>query len=368
MGTVMAEGFQVACPSCEARLKLQDASAGGKRIRCPKCETAFIVPALTSAPATRSSSVSTPARKPSAPARLAATASKAKARPPAELDDFLGGLNSLDEFEDEAPRAPAPPKRAAAPKAKPKAREFEETVPGSDKRGRGKRKGNDFLSSLGILGWIAGGCVGGLVGGGIWAAIGHFTGVEIGWIAWGVGFVVGLGVRIGAGENYGIAPGGTAAGIAIATILIAKLFVANSQVEHMKVLLSDVKGQEQIVMHSLAMDVVGEYEAQGKQLVWPRRGYGKYKETMSAETAEEPEDFPPEVWTEAETRWAAIPEDQKKATLEIASIGGNAMLEVAGFSAVVEIWKDNLKRPVNILFFILAAVSAFKLGYGSDLE
>ena len=40
--------------------------------------------------------------------------------------------------------------------------------------------------------------LGGLAGGLIWILVGYFTGAEIGWIAWGVGFLVGVGVRFAA--------------------------------------------------------------------------------------------------------------------------------------------------------------------------
>ena len=40
---------------------------------------------------------------------------------------------------------------------------------------------------------IIGGALGGLIGAVIWAGISYFTGYEIGWIAWGVGGMVGLG-------------------------------------------------------------------------------------------------------------------------------------------------------------------------------
>jgi len=57
---------------------------------------------------------------------------------------------------------------------------------------------------------IIGGSFGGLLGAGIWAAITYFTEYQIGWLAVGVGFLVGFGVRkLGRGidKNFGAAGG-----------------------------------------------------------------------------------------------------------------------------------------------------------------
>ena len=44
--------------------------------------------------------------------------------------------------------------------------------------------------------WGLGGLVGGAIGAAIWAGIVYAIHVEIGWLAWGVGALVGLGVRL----------------------------------------------------------------------------------------------------------------------------------------------------------------------------
>jgi hypothetical protein len=44
---------------------------------------------------------------------------------------------------------------------------------------------------MNLLKMASGGAVAGLIGAAIWAAIGYFSGLEIGWIAWGIGMLVG---------------------------------------------------------------------------------------------------------------------------------------------------------------------------------
>ena len=49
--------------------------------------------------------------------------------------------------------------------------------------------------------WLVGGLIGGATGVVIWVLIGYFAHYEVGWIAWGVGFLTGLGVRYAAYLN-----------------------------------------------------------------------------------------------------------------------------------------------------------------------
>jgi hypothetical protein len=74
---------------------------------------------------------------------------------------------------------------------------------------------------LALIRWLIGGLIGGAIGGFVWALISYLTNYEVGWIAWGVGFLVGLGVRfadhLGDGEE-GLLQGVTAAVMAIGAI------------------------------------------------------------------------------------------------------------------------------------------------------
>jgi len=57
---------------------------------------------------------------------------------------------------------------------------------------------------------IVGGAAGGLLGAIVWAAVTYFTEYQIGWLALGVGYLVGIGVRLlgkGIDKVYGLAGG-----------------------------------------------------------------------------------------------------------------------------------------------------------------
>lgn len=193
MSTVLPESLKVSCPGCAATLRMKSAPAPGKQIRCPKCGEAF-------APV---------APRPKAPAAPA----------PADEDDWLNSdLSGLEDTTSLPPRtAVAPPPRVGG---KPK--RAASTTSSESRPRRERASAGDLLGSLGFLAWPIGGAVGGLAGAAIWAAIAYATEHEIGWIAWGVGLLVGLGVRFAAGESDGFGPGLTAVGMSFVSIWAGK--------------------------------------------------------------------------------------------------------------------------------------------------
>jgi hypothetical protein len=69
-----------------------------------------------------------------------------------------------------------------------------------------------FALALGTLGAVG------------WAVATHFTPLEIGFIAWGIGWLAGTGVLLGNGGRTGPAWGALAVSIAVACFALAKLF------------------------------------------------------------------------------------------------------------------------------------------------
>jgi len=70
---------------------------------------------------------------------------------------------------------------------------------------------------------IVAGCVAGLIGAAVWAAVAVFTKHEIAWIAIGVGFLVGLAVRI-AGRGFEVRYAAIGGLLALAALLAGKIF------------------------------------------------------------------------------------------------------------------------------------------------
>jgi hypothetical protein len=74
-----------------------------------------------------------------------------------------------------------------------------------------------------MLKWVVAGVGGGAVGAWFWAGITYWTHHEIGWIAWGIGVLVDMAIRMAAGATQGWAPGFTAAVIAVLAIIGGKI-------------------------------------------------------------------------------------------------------------------------------------------------
>ena len=211
----------------------------------------------------------------------------------------------------------------------------------------------------GMIRWCVAALIGGFIGASIWAGITYFTGYEIGWIAWGVGFLVGLSVRIGAGNDMGVGPGAIAVIGAVAALLAGKYAAVHLQVRHEMASAPEMTFSADDMLVGIADDVVAEWEGQGKKLKWPPG--------QSVETAESASQYPADVWTEAQKRWNEIPAAEqtqqiadKQALIEQLTGDIQGMVTDQGFKASFS--------PVDLLFFGLAIFTAFKLGSGMAAE
>ena len=80
--------------------------------------------------------------------------------------------------------------------------------------------------------------IGAALGAAIWYVVVLFTGYEIGWIAWGLGFAAGAGMAYGHEDDDGTTAGVIAAGISVLGILAAKFLVF----QHLKSSIMDMGG------------------------------------------------------------------------------------------------------------------------------
>jgi hypothetical protein len=207
--------------------------------------------------------------------------------------------------------------------------------------------------------WIIAGSIAGLVGAAIWAGISYALNAEIGWIAWGIGVVVGFAVRLVAGESEeGFAPGATAAVIAIGAVLLGKYAAASLLVANLGIGTGgfNVEFTPEDMIVGLADEIVNEREAKGQKVVFPAG--------MTIEDASGQADYPPDIWQQAAAKWHAIPpaEQEKQLTAKreetrqmMASVPG--ALRQAAFEGSFGIF--------DALWFILAAATAYRLGHGN---
>jgi hypothetical protein len=208
---------------------------------------------------------------------------------------------------------------------------------------------------MSIVKGAVGGVIAGVVGAAIWAGIVYATSREVGIVAWGVGGLVGLGVRLGVQEAHGFKYGGLAAGLALFALLLGKYAAVHLIVAGIKIDAGDLKVTEQEMILSKAEDIVKDRQAK-KQKV-------NFAPGMTLEKASKQQDFPADVWKEATSKWNALPQDErtkimKERDRETEELLGNlkAVVRRKGF---LESFSG-----YDLLWFGLAMFTAFRLGSG----
>lgn len=209
---------------------------------------------------------------------------------------------------------------------------------------------------MNLMKCLIGGLIGGILGTAVWAAIAYFANAEVGWIAWGIGFVVGFGVRFMADEDQGLLPGIIAVGIAIVSVLAGKYLAVEMSVRDFSgqfAQMSQVTENDMLV--EISDEIVGEWQQQGKPAVFPAG--------MTIDEADEPHEYPVGVWDEAKSRWAALGAGEQKKRMDEQAAMNQALtgalegvLKQQGFLASFS--------PFDILWFFLAAGTAFRIGSG----
>lgn len=194
---------------------------------------------------------------------------------------------------------------------------------------------------------LAGGLLGGGIGAVLWVIVARLTGYHVGFVAWGVGFLAGLGVMIGSRAQGGVGYGLLASAIALVCIMGGKYAEASLEVERMAAEHAHV--DESNAVEYLRAVISDEMNEAGtlSDADWERMG--------------EDDAWPSRVQEAAEARWAAMGETERAAFIERRA-GENAAQanEYRGVATFVlflvsfGLW--------GFLWTGLAVASAYKLG------
>jgi hypothetical protein len=210
--------------------------------------------------------------------------------------------------------------------------------------------------------WIIAGLIGSGIGAAIWVGVAYGTGYEVGWIAWGIGILAGVGVRMAAGGEEGPAQGIAAAAVAVVAILAAKYIVVSLHVnDAMAEMSTEVTVTPEMMIAAAAQEIIEEREEAGETVEWPPEPEDEDAPLQSI--------YPPDVWAEAEERWNALSPEEKQARTQEHK---KEMTEL--LTAFKSQLGDGLREgafkesftAMDALWFILAAVSAYKIGSGAD--
>ena len=205
---------------------------------------------------------------------------------------------------------------------------------------------------------ILGGALGGLVGALIWAGVSSFAGFEIGWIAWGVGGLVGLGCVWGS-KGQGNVLGSVAVVITIISILAGKYFAVEFCIRdeigsEQGVLQSALAGiqDDEVAISYLADEIIQERLANGDDVQWPAG--------VNPEEATRQSDYPPVIWSRALSKWEGMSpqerEQYRDQLTEQIRVGVQTYFSDASAFGFL-----NSFGPMDMLFFGLAVATAFKI-------
>ena len=172
---------------------------------------------------------------------------------------------------------------------------------------------------------VVGALVAGVIGATVWAAIGFFTGFELGILAWGIGGLVGVGALIGARGDGNLWVGCVAAVIAVGSILGGKYVMvsmflndsftsgivnaASNGLDDMELEQADASW----VQSDMAWTIVEQREADGETIAWPD-GIDPYDE--EGDGAYWPEDFPKDIQDEVLAEWDALSPSEQQDRIE----------------------------------------------------
>jgi hypothetical protein len=205
--------------------------------------------------------------------------------------------------------------------------------------------------------WCIAGLLGGLLGAAVWAGIAYAIHAEIGWIAWGIGFVVGFCVRVSAGENEeGFAPGLTAAVLAILSVLGGKYAAVWMLVASMGIDTIQMQITPDDMIEGFANEIAAERIGKGQKVAFSG---GKTLDDASGKA-----DFPPDIWQQATAKWQALPAaEQQKRIAEQQEMMQMLVGAVQGQIRQQGFWESF--SLFDALWFLLAAGTAYKLGHGN---
>lgn len=206
-----------------------------------------------------------------------------------------------------------------------------------------------------------GGMIGGLVGSAVWAALGYFFHIQIGWLAWGVGALAGIGALKLSGRDGEPLIGAAAVLAAMLSVTIGKYgtvyFVSQQFFSTLSQATQDPVTDDTLIV-LLAEEELDRIQEMGKSsnLQWPAG--------MDRESASAPGDYPRNVETAARAKLKAMPNDERE-TWRAKVEADTKMFIAAAPSFTFDVFLASF-TIFDILWFILAAVTSYKIGAADD--
>ena len=184
------------------------------------------------------------------------------------------------------------------------------------------------------------------LGGIIWAVIAAFAGAESGYVAWGVGVLTGFAVSLTTQERS-FRVGAMAAGLAVFGLLIGKVLTVNWVFEE-----------------EMRKEVYRDESAMRGGLILEKMQQGKVPEDLQAWYTSDDEEIPEAIQEDLVVFEAKIDEELQ----DLAASDKDRLAGLISDTLLADIsYADRVKAtlsPFDVLWFLLAVGSAFKMGAG----
>ena len=207
-----------------------------------------------------------------------------------------------------------------------------------------------------------GGSIGAVLSSLVWIGIGYATGYELGILAVLVGLGCGIGAAMGAKGRTGTSGAMIAAACALVAIVAARFVLVQISISNMiQEAAADESTQipgahdDEYWISFIADRLIRDGEQQGEEFDWSDTDY---------EDDELANDYPPEVWSQAQGRWNGLSSGERE---EFCALGEKAIRaeqaqgEAAfrGVASVIGILVSNL-HPMALILMGIAVSAAFK--------
>ncbi|MEZ6069342.1 MAG: hypothetical protein R3C10_03515 [Pirellulales bacterium] len=223
------------------------------------------------------------------------------------------------------------------------------------------RTGMRMPGSTNFLLAIVAGVVAGACGAGVWAAIAYYADMQIGWIAWGIGAVVGI-AMIAVGREGSLLLALCSLVIVFCSIIAGKAMAINMLISDMQAdgsLPGVLEMTDENYISMLADDIAQNREDAGQQVIWPDVDYD---EDYSVQ-----DEYPADIWQQATAKWGDLGPDgqqnyREQFGVDTVEMSGAARGAIVGLGVVFTF------GLFDIIFVGLAMVTSFKItlnGIGS---
>lgn len=177
----------------------------------------------------------------------------------------------------------------------------------------------------------------GLLGSLAWALIAYFANYEIGWIAWIIGALAGVGVRASAKRQGGSAAAVAASLAAAICILVGKIgAVAPLAIGGAGY---DVAADRETLISCFADDIAFERTRAGATIDWPGGQRPEEPETQS--------EYPADIWREAEARWDALSDAERVETARNPALHAVTEYVITHLADDVTVEYEERGKPLN---------------------